>query len=117
MPNGRVSTKDLYAAVNKLYDVIIGNGEPEKGLCFRQVLIEKELARMAQHVDELTDKLEKHITMIQPLIEPIANKKESWLDNIISFETRDTLVKWGIRLGLMYLVGAEFFREYLGGLQ
>ena len=115
--SSRITNKDVHEAVTKLYEVIIGNGEPEKGLCFRQAIIEKELIRMAEKVDRLSEKLEEHITLIQPILGPLKNEKTSWLDNIMSYETRDTLIKWGVRLGLMYLVGAEFFREYLGGLQ
>lgn len=114
MSEKRITNKDVYDSISKLYFVIIGNGDPERGLCFRQAVVERELLRMSNQLDDLSKKVEEHITIIQPLIKPI-DKKESWLDSIISSETRDLIVKWGIRLGLMYLVGNEFARNILTG--
>ena len=117
MPDRKITTKDVYDAISKLYVLITGNGDPEKGILFREAMVERRLESLCSQVnlvsakvdtnradftaqfEVLENKLNDHVLKLNSHLDRVQDgfpkeKEVIWLDKFIPADVRDNIVKW-----------------------
>lgn len=100
MPD-RITQREIYDELKKLSAIITGDGDPEKGMVVKQVLMQKDIDLLKDDIAAFDKKLSLHTGFNGKPVKSVLG---------LSPETRAILWKYFIRAGIIFLFGGQAFK-------
>ena len=98
MPTTREILESNQKKLGELHEIITGNTDPEKGIVFRLLIVEK-------NQEEIKDKLDNHIKSVNG--KPVLG---------IDPKIKDLLIRWALRIMIAGMFGKYVVFEGMKGL-